>query len=194
MQKEFPSAKLIYSRKDKKGKDAHFIYPVDLENVFASGKTYVFLETDSNPFVSSVVSMLNGLIVDKTEIILVTLNKNRAFEGKDIANNNLSNLKFHYASVHKDFDETNSNGFANAYRKEYGVSPSKYAARGFDITLDVLLRLASSDNLYEASMDAIETEYVENKFRYSKSLFGGYMNEAVYVVMFDNLKVVEASN
>ena len=80
-----------------------------------------------------------------------------------------------------------------AYRKEYGVSPSKYVARGFDITLDILMRLASEDNLYEASSDAIETEYVENKFRYNKSLFGGYINEAVYIVKYDNLRIVKAN-
>ncbi|MFP4845588.1 LysM peptidoglycan-binding domain-containing protein [Winogradskyella sp. PE311] len=194
LKKEFPSAKLIYSQKDKKTKkDNHFIYPVQLENVFQPGKTIVFLETNNDTFVSSVISMLNGLMVEKTEIILVTLDKNKAFDGKDIDNNSLSNLKFHYPSVNKDFDETKTNGFARAYRKEYGVSPSKYAARGFDITLDVLLRLASEDNLYEASMDAIETEYVENKFRYSKTLFGGYVNEAVYIVKFDDLRIVEAN-
>ena len=192
---EFPAAKLIFSRKNKKEetKDGFFIYPTDLENVFAEGKTIVFLETDNNSLASSAISMLNGLIDEEIEIVLVTLDKNKAFEGKDIDNNNLSNLKFHYPSVHKDFDERESNGFVRAYRKEYGVSPSKYATRGFDITLDLLMRLASEDNLYEASSDAIETEYVENKFRYNKSLFGGYVNEAVYIVKYDDLRIVKAN-
>ncbi len=115
------------------------------------------------------------------------------FEGKDIDNNNLSNLKFHYPSVNKDFNESKSNGFFRGYRKEYGVSPSKYVARGFDITLDLLLRLASKDNLYEASSETIETEYIENKFRYNKSVFGGYINEAVYMVKYDDLRIVKAN-
>lgn len=194
LRNEFPGAMTIYSQKSKKtGEDAHFIYPVQLENVFAAGKTIVFLETTNNAFVSSVVSMLNGLVVDGTEIVLVTLHKNNAFEGKDVDNNYLSNLKFHYPSIHKTFDEETSNGFVEAYRKEYGVSPSKYVARGFDITLDILLRLATEENLYDASSDVIETEYIENKFRYNKSLFGGYTNEAVYIVKFDDLRIVEAN-
>jgi LysM repeat protein len=194
LKNEFPGARLIFSRSDKedKTKDAFFIYPNDLENVFTDGKTIVFLQTTSNSFASSVISMLNGLSVDRKEIVLMTLDKNKAFEGKDIDNNNLSNLKFHYPSVNKDFDETQSNGFVSAYRAQYGVSPSKYAVRGFDITLDLLMRLASQDNLYEASSDTIETEYVENKFRYHKSFFGGYVNEAVYIVKYDDLRIVEA--
>jgi hypothetical protein len=53
--------------------------------------------------------------------------------------------------------------------------------------------LAAEENLYEASKEVIETEYIENKFRYNKSLFGGYVNEAVYIVKYDDLKIVEAS-
>ena len=34
-------------------------------------------------------------------------------------------------------------------------------------------------------------EYIENKFRYSKKLFGGYINEASYIIMYDDLKLVE---
>jgi len=56
-----------------------------------------------------------------------------------------------------------------------------------------LLRLASEDNLYEASSEMVETEYVENKFRYNKSITGGYKNEAVYIVKYDNLRIVEAN-
>ena len=193
LKREFPDAKLIYSERGKKsGKDEYFIYPVRLDNLFTKGKTIVFLETNNNAFVSSVTSMLNGRVVDGVEIVLVTLDKNNAFE-KDIDNNYLSNLKFHYPSVNRAFDDTKTNGFVEAYRKEYGVSPSKYVARGFDITLDILLRLATEENLYEASSDVIETEYIENKFRYNKSLFGGYTNEAIYIVKFDDLRIVEAN-
>lgn len=195
LQKEFPRSKLIFSRKDKKDKtkDAHFIYQTDLHNVFSAGKTYVFLETDNNSFASGVISLLNGLVTNSTQIVLATTDKNKAFEGKDIDNNNLSNLKFHYPSINKDFDETKVNGFIQTYRKEYGVSPSKYAVRGFDITLDILMRLASAENLYDASVDTVETEHIENKFRYNKALFGGYVNQAVYIVRYDDLRIVKAN-
>lgn len=194
LKKEFPGATQYFSERNKKtGKDDFFLYPVRLENAFSKGKTIVFLETNNDTFVSSVASMVNGYINEDIEIVLVTCNKNNAFEGKDIDNNYLSNLQFHYPSIHKSFDETKNSSFVRAYKRQYGVTPSKYVARGFDITLDILLRLASEENLYEASADIIETEYIENKFRYNKSLFGGYMNEAVYIVKYDNLRIVEAN-
>jgi hypothetical protein len=128
-------------------------------------------------------------------IELFTTNKSSAFEDEaNVSNIHLSNLKFHYPSPNKAFDASKPNSFVDKYESIYGVKPSKYATRGFDLTFDILLRLASEDNLYNASKEDVETEYVENKFRYSKKLFGGYYNEAVYVVKYDDMTIVEAKN
>jgi LysM repeat protein/ABC-type branched-subunit amino acid transport system substrate-binding protein len=191
LKRTFSGARQIYSELNEKGKDGYFIYPTILqENVFVPGKNIVFLETNSEAFASSIISILNGLSVEDIEIILTTTDKNRAFES-NVDNNHLSHLKFHFASPNKSFDSDNPSGFVKDYKRKYGVLPNKYATRGFDLMLDILLRLASSeDNLYESSGSDIETEYVENKFRYSKKLFGGYINEAVYIVKYDNLKIV----
>ena len=56
------------------------------------------------------------------------------------------------------------------------------------------MRLSSSDDLFNASKSDLETEYVENKFRYYKKLFGGYYNEAVYVVKYEDMTIVEAKD
>ena len=172
---------------------------------------FVFLETSNSGFVSNVTSMLNGLngrnLAENNEDIgitpepiifdieLYTTNKSSAFEDEaNVSNIHLSNLKFHYPSPNKPFDASKANSFIDKYESVYGVKPSKYATRGFDLTLDILLRLATEDNLYNASKEDVETEYVENKFRYSKKLFGGYYNEAVYVVKYDDMTIVEAKN
>src|SRR5690606_9941108 len=42
---EFPSAKQIFSRKNKEGRDAYYIMAADLTGAFSNGKNYVFLET-----------------------------------------------------------------------------------------------------------------------------------------------------
>ncbi|RKE98047.1 PBP1 and LysM peptidoglycan-binding domain-containing protein [Ichthyenterobacterium magnum] len=191
LKSNFSTAKQLYSRKNKDGKEAYFIYQTDLETIFKPGKNIVFLETENEGFASNVISMLNGLNIEDQEIILMTTGINKAFEGKNISNYHLSNLKFHYPSVNKTISGNSKNGFVKAYKRIYGVTPNKYAVRGFDLTLDLLLRLASEDNLFEASSSTIETEYVENKFRYSKKVFGGFFNEAVYVVKFDNLTITE---
>ena len=129
------------------------------------------------------------------DIVLYTTNKSSAFEDEtNVSNIHLSNLKFHYPSPNRSFDASMVNSFVKKYVSIYGVTPSKYATRGFDLTFDILLRLASGDDLYSASQSDVETEYVENKFRYSKKLFGGFYNEAVYVVKYEEMAIVEAKD
>ncbi|NOY47204.1 MAG: LysM peptidoglycan-binding domain-containing protein [Chlorobi bacterium] len=199
LKREFSLAKQIFSRTDEEtGKDAYYILKEDIEEELLDGRTIVFLETKDEGFVSNVVSMLNGFngideeLEIEREIILMTTNKNKAFDGENVSNNYaLSNLKFHYPSPNKPYDNEQSNSFVTRYKKQWNTTPNRYAIRGFDLTMDVLLRLATADNLYDASTNDIETEYVENKFRYSKKMFGGYYNEAVYIVKYDDLKIVE---
>jgi LysM repeat protein len=198
LKREFPTAKQILSRKDEDGNEGHYILLEDIEEQFKEGLNIVFLETANEGFVSNVSSMINGFngvdeeLEIEREIILMTTNKNKAFEGVNISNYDLSKLKFHYPSVNRAFDIEKSNSFVTRYKRVWKTEPNKYATRGFDLTMDILLRLAIDEDLYKASNNDIETEYVENKFRYSKKLFGGYYNEAVYIVKYDELKIVEA--
>lgn len=192
LKSEFPNAKQIFSRKNKEGKDAHFLYTTDIQSGLKNGKNIVFLETDNDGFASSVISIINGFNIGTKEIELYTTDKTRAFDSKEISNMHLSNLKFHFPSINKELSTELTNGFVKNYKSQYSVSPNRYTVRGFDLTLDLLLRLASNENLYKASSQDVETEYVENKFRYTKKIFGGYYNEAVYIVKYDNMSIIEA--
>lgn len=188
---EFPSAKQIFSRKNKEGRDAYYIMAADLTGAFSNGKNYVFLETANEALVSNVTSMLNGWSNKNHEIVLVSTNKTDAFEGANVSNYHLASLKFHYPSINKSLNGDEQNSFVKSYKLKYGIEPNKFAARGFDLTLDVLLRLASEEDLYSASGNDVETHYTENKFRYSKKLNGGYYNEAIYIVKYTSDLTIE---
>jgi len=72
------------------------------------------------------------------------------------------------------------------------VLPNRYVIRGFDVTYDVLLRLASENDIYDAILPTNETVYVENKFRYEKADSRGYCNQAAYILKYnDQLKFEE---
>ncbi len=198
LKQEFPEAKQIFSRVDEEtGKDMFYILTDDIEKEFREGLNMVFLESNNEGFVSNVTSMLSGFIgfdeelEIEREVVLLTSDKSRAFDGENVSNITLSKLNFHYPSPNRPINEEQPDTFVKAYQNKYYITPNRYAIRGFDLTMDVLLRLASANNLYDASSNDIETEYVENKFRYGKKMFGGYYNEAMYIVKFDNLRIVE---
>ncbi|WP_452224205.1 LysM peptidoglycan-binding domain-containing protein [Lacinutrix chionoecetis] len=189
---KFAKAKLVSSRIDKKTqKDAYYIIEQDLINVIKPGNNVVFLETDNAGFVSNVSSILNGLQKDKTQITLATTNQNKAFEDEEVSNYHLSNLHFTYPSIKKMINSEATNSFVEEYKRQYKVSPNDYAIRGFDLTMDVVLRLVTSQDLYQSVEASPLTSYVENKFAYKKKLFGGYYNDSVYLVQYNNLEIDE---
>ena len=87
-----------------------------------------------------------------------------------------------------------SNAFAQAYEKKHGIFPSHIAIRGFDLTMDIILRLSLKNDLYDSLENKIiVTQYLENRFRYIRQPKGGYTNDAAYLIQYDkdlNLKIL----
>jgi LysM repeat protein/ABC-type branched-subunit amino acid transport system substrate-binding protein len=199
IKREFNGATQIHSRKNKKNEDEFFVTKEDIQDALKPGKNVVFLETNNEGFVSNVTSVLASLFqnenkelnLETIEIVLVTTNINSAFEGDQINNTHLSKLQFHFATTSKEYSENDNNTFVKKYTKIYNSTPNKRAVKGFDLTMDVVLRLVSSENLYMSAKNAPLTEYVENKFSYKKKLFGGYYNDSVYLVKYSDLTIVE---
>ena len=170
----FPDAQSLSPR------EGGFLYPVDFENVFEKDEeNWVVLESDNEKFVDNVVSLLNG-IPEECPIRLFTLERNNAFDFSAISNESLGDLNFTFPSISKNYEISIENSFVEKYMDAYGSEPNNYAIRGFDITYDVLLRLASADNLYQAISG--QTEYVDNKFNYTQDNSGGYFNNAHYIL------------
>ena len=113
------------------------------------------------------------------------------FDSNSISNSQLSDLHFTYPTVNK--YSNGSDAFSQRYLKTYGVLPNKYAIRGFDITMDAVLRLGVSGNFTGSSSQVGETSYLENKFAYQKNAYrgGGYENQGVYIVQYDDMEVKE---
>ncbi len=198
LKREFNSARQVHSRKNKKsGKDEGYVTREDIEDVLKAGNNIVFLETQNEGFVSSVVSILAAHIqkeskdqnIEERTIVLVTTNFNAAYEGDEVSNEHLSKLQFHYATSSKAY--TDGNSFVKRYESIYHITPNKKAVKGFDLTMDVVLRMVSSEDLYRSVNEAPLTEYVENKFAYKKKMFGGYYNDTVYLVKYQDLMIVE---
>jgi len=186
IKEKFPLAKSIDLQEDEEN------ISLDLE-VFASllsldTENWVFVETDNFKVVSSVSSILNSSNSDTTKVRMFTTNKNKAFENDVISGAHLSNLNFTYPSVYK---ETNNNAFVRRYRRRFGADPDRYAVRGFDITYDLLLKLAYKLNLFEVSNIVGITEYCGNKFDYGNEPSSGYYNTASYIMMYQDMRITQ---
>ena len=148
-----------------------------IQSALVKGATnIVFVSSDDVVFLSDVIRILYNTagISAKNKnynIIMATLDKGEAYDHNSISNSQLSALK---------------------YFKTYKISPSKYAFRGFALTMDAVLSTSLSGNfLKEANIG--ETSYQENKFQYIKnpSKGGGYENRAVYILRYEDLQISE---
>ncbi|QHI38831.1 Muramidase-2 [Kordia antarctica] len=156
-------------------------------------ENWVILETDDLSLIANVTSVLNSYTTsEKRKIVLLTTNKSDSYDNhSNVYNSHLANLSFHYPSIDK--PSSLDNIFVKNYERTYNISPSTIATRGFDITFDVLLRLAYDKDLAKSVRSGAITNYVENRFEYDKKLFGGFFNKGVYIVMYDGLEIKKAN-
>lgn len=206
IRRTFPKAKTLSSEQNDKGEEQYYIEFENVQKALSPGRTIVFLETNNESFASNVSSMLNGLngvtlqkdendkdveIKVERELILMTTNRNNAFIGNNISNTDLSNLNFQFPSVH--FYKEDSTSFTEAYKAKFGTYPTRYATRGFDLTLDVLLRLAAFDSIFE-QLTTTQTRYLENKFKYIQKEGGGYVNTSAYILKYQDLFILKVQD
>ena len=190
IKKIFPDAHQFFSRINDSGIDTRTMVYDSLDSTFVKSRNIVFLETKDQGFVSNITSILNSFVNDSTEIILTTTNKSRAFEGVNISNYNMSNLNFHYPSINRSIVGNDHDEFIEKYNSKYNSFPTKYAIRGHDLVLDLLIRLSCGE-LDNNNLNLVESEYIENKFKYVKDKNGAYNNSSAYIMKFEDLKLVE---
>jgi len=192
---KFPEAKIVVVIEEEEniGINREKVAELLSEDV----ENWVIVETDNYRLASSVTSILNSFhnsLLDpeksnkKLIVRMFTTDKNEAFENQVISNSHLSGLNFTYPSVYR---EVGNDAFTRRYRKRFGDSPDRYAVRGFDITYDLLLKLAYKNNLIEVSKLIGETEYTGNKFSYKKDFASGYFNQASFIMMYEEMRIKE---
>jgi len=153
---------------------------------------WVFVETENLKLVSSVSSILNANITKKVKIKMFTTNRNKAFENDVIDNQHLSALQFCFSAFYK---KTTDSRFTAAYEARFGDYPDPLAIRGFDLTMDLALKMAYYKG-WEAAQNIMgPVVYTDHKFYYS-SLFSpsglpaeGLYNTASFIMQYEDMDV-----
>lgn len=166
-------------------KDENYLQRSDITNVLDKNRpNWIIMATEDHAAISNAISSMNAERKNY-EIRILTPNKNSIYDD-EVPSEFLSNLDFTYISVDKNDTANEHKSFIQHYLETYGITPSAYAIRGFDITLDALLRASTGDDIFDSLKDNEGiTEYVENRFKYLQKKTNGYYNSAVYIIKFD---------
>jgi ABC-type branched-subunit amino acid transport system substrate-binding protein len=173
----YPSATVLMPN------DKNYIYNTTITGALNMSKSnWVILTTDQETLVTVAVSSLAAKAVD-TDLTVYAIdfdeNKYHQIESKQLAA-----IQFTYPSVGTDDVTADQNSFFTNYESRYNVAASKYAVRGFDIAMDIILRMASAEDLYDSVLKNYKTSYVENSFNYAKRFMAGFYNEAVAILQY----------
>ncbi|MDO5608877.1 MAG: LysM peptidoglycan-binding domain-containing protein [Capnocytophaga sp.] len=185
LERNFPNAKVISTLSGNAVQAA-------LDN---TRNNLVFIQSNEVAYVSNVLQLLHNALLSgqKTKIILMTAERGSVYDNYNISNTQLSDLQFTYPTFNR--YSNGSDSFSKKYFATYGILPSKYAVRGFDLTMDAVLRLGVTSQFEQANMQIGETSYVENKFAYLRNpnKGGGYENQGVYIVRYENLEIKDVT-
>ncbi|WP_298307553.1 LysM peptidoglycan-binding domain-containing protein [Flavobacterium sp.] len=144
---------------------------------------YVVMASEKTGTIFTTTSAMSSVMKDY-QVQLVILEPNETLDFEEIALSRLTKLKMAYPSATKDNDSDEAQKFERAFKKKNKILPNQYAVRGFDLTFDTMLRLAQ-DKPFEESINDDATEQVESKFDYAKKISGGYTNNGIYILYYD---------
>ena len=150
-----------------------------LEVLLPNTKNWVILATDDNVIVSDVINSLISL-PEETTAKVFTFDKGSVYDKID--NRKLAKVGFTYVS--EEFVDENSlqaKVFREQYVKKNKALPSFYATKGFDITYDILVRLASGNDLNTTFRQGASAR-VETKFDYRAS---NTENHGLFIVQYN---------
>jgi len=186
LQLKFPLAKVITPR------EGNLLIPKDFDGLLSeTSENIIIIEAKEVGLLSTVTTILDTKL-KKHKISLFTTSSTKTFER--IENRYKGKLNLHFPSVGKGVSFGKEDNFTKKYKYKYGKLPSNYVLRGYDLTMDVLLRQAVSVTFENATKIIGETSYLENKFNYYKAEKGGYINNAMYILHYTpELKIEEAS-
>ena len=153
-----------------------------LEVLKPNETNWIVLTSDDTILVANAINSLISL-PDSTNVRVFTFNKGRAFD--KIANLKLAKVNLTYVSdEYVDEASFSTQLFNKQYFTKNKALPSYYATKGFDITYDVLIRLASGNNLKSTFKEGASYR-VESKFDYSSKLFGTSDNKGLFIVQYN---------
>ena len=143
---------------------------------------WVIIASEDNVVVADALNSMIGL-PDEVNVQVFSSDKGSAYYRID--NNKLANINFTYVSdTYTDEDALETKTFTEKYLQANNTIPSDYAIKGFDITYDILMRLASGEDL-DTTFKKGASLRVENKFDYRKKVFGSSSNNGLFVVKYN---------
>ncbi|MGI9531368.1 LysM peptidoglycan-binding domain-containing protein [Lutimonas sp.] len=142
-----------------------------------------FFVTDTEPaYLGDVFNNL-GVFPEVDSLMVFGFEKDRNYNKID--NNFLARVHFHYPSnSFIDYNHAAFQQFEATFKRKYYSLPSSYAVEGFDVTYDLLMRLAEGSDFFDQGV----SERIATKYEFIENTSGGILNKGIFIVKYDGLE------
>ncbi len=180
----FPNATVLRPEKN------NYLLPELVDSLLVDSlPNKVILETQDFSLISSASSQMSAQQTDQRAVQLFTTYRSNAYENTNLSLKQLGDLKFTYTADRIPLKLEGYNSFQNQYIRTFGKPPDRFAIRGYDLTLDLILRKVYLGDL--KSIEQIgETDYQEHRFLYQKQN-KSFQNTGYYLLQHNDYEVVE---
>lgn len=150
----------------------------------------VILETQSFPLIANALSQFNAQNSGERKVQVFTTYRSNVYNNENLSRKVLGGIEFTYPVGFKPLDYSTNELFIESFENRFGKRPNKEALRGYDLVMDLILRVAVANDL-EESLKYGETQYRSNRFLYQSGVNGSYMNQALYLLQHRGYEIVE---
>jgi LysM repeat protein/ABC-type branched-subunit amino acid transport system substrate-binding protein len=145
-------------------------------------KNTVVIVTSDNIIVASAINSLISL-PEETTATVFAFEKSSAFN--QIDNMKHAQLGFTYVSdAYVKENAIEAKAFNRKYKAKNGALPSSYATKGFDATYDILIRLASGNDLEDTFKEGVSYR-IESKFDYANEKDKVPENKGLFILKYN---------
>ena len=145
----------------------------------------VYIASESEAFVNDVVRNLNLMIHKKYDVVLYAPSRIRSFETIEVEN-------FHNTSLHIstgyyiDYENPMVKDFLLHYRALFNTEPTQFAFQGYDLARYFITLCSKYGNRWMDKLDKHSMSLLQSSFNFQKTEDGGYQNNGVRRMIYDD--------
>ena len=151
----------------------------------AEGTNRILIASESEAFVNDVVRNLNLLIYNNIDIIIYAPSKIRSFETIEVEN-------LHKTAVHVslayyiDYEDQKVKDFLLKYRALYNTEPNQFAFQGYDVARYFLELCSKYGENWREHIENYDVNTLQSSYKIRKQPIGGYLNNGVRRIIYEN--------
>lgn len=149
------------------------------------GANRVIIASESEAFVNDVIRNLNLLIYNNLEIVLYAPSKTRSFETIEVENLHKTSMHVSLA-YHIDYEDQRVKEFLLKYRALFNTEPNQFAFQGYDVARFFIDLCSKYGDKWAENIENADTQMLQSTFNIRRQLLGGYTNNGVRRIVYEN--------